>query len=391
MKKILIVFLVFVMVIVLAIAGATVYVLTNSKGLILSQMEKGLGAKVEASNVVISWPASLLVEDLAIGDKIKCRRLVVTPSLLGFLKGDVILNAVVFDKPVVSITRNADNTFDFGIPLPAQKQPEPEVISGQEKATEAKKTGGFMPRNFYIEDMKVIDGRVDITDNGAEAAEPFVGHLVDLQINVGRFSLLQLTRMNFDAEGRMTSLGEATVARLKAKGWISPIDKDMDAGFQLTDVDLTAFEPYYMKFIKKEMTSGLMLLTATLKSQKNDLTVDGHIELGKIEFKKEAPVEAAASLEQAQAVAQNFGEAAFESVLAAEGKVAFDFTIRTKLDQPKLEGLKLSGNFFQKNLGSLFNKPPEQTVQDFKNIGKQFKEFGKQFKEAFKNSQGAAS
>jgi hypothetical protein len=380
MKKFLIFILILILVVLLAIVGLTAYVLTNSKTLLLSQIEKNLGVKARASSVRIALPDSLIVEDLVIGDKITCRRLTISPSLIGFLKGDVILNAIVIEKPVVRIVRNADDTMDYGITLPQKKATQPETTS--DEALVLKKTGESKRTNFYVEDIKVIDGRVEFTDNGTAAAETFVGRAVDLQIHMGRVSLLRLGRMNFNAEGRLIGENEDTTARLKSLGWIDFLAKDMDGQLHLTDIDLTAFKAYYMKFFKKELTSGLMLLTAVLKSEKNDLVVDGHIELGKIAFKKEAP---------APDATPDLSTIAFESVLATDGKIAFDFTIHTKLDQPKLEGLKLKGDFFQKTVGNILNHPPDMTNQNFKEIGQQFKEIGKQFKAAFKESQGAAS
>jgi hypothetical protein len=382
MKKFLIFLLIFLLVVGLAIVGLTVYVLTNSKSLLLSQIEKGLGVKAEASSVRIAFPDSLIVEDLTLGDKITCRRLTVAPSLIGFLSGEVVVRAIVAEKPVVRVTRNADDTIDVGVSLPREEvgreaSPDPGEIPVSKEAR------GFEPRRFVIENISIVDGRVEFTDMATGTSQPFTGILEDLQVHAGQVSFLQPDRIRYDAQGRLSDAGGNTSARLKSTGWINPFLKDMDAELHLSDVDLTAFKSYYLKFMKKELATGLMLLRARLTSEKNDLTVNGHIELGNISFAKAGASEVSV---------EDIGMLAFERVLAIDGKVSFDFTIRTKLDQPRLEGLKLKGNFFQKKVENLLSKPPEETVRDFKEIGKQFEEIGKQLKEAFKAApEGAQS
>ena len=121
-----------------------------------------------------------------------------------------------------------------------------------------------------------------------------------------------------------------------------------------------------------------MRLAAYLRSKNNDLKADCHLELSQISF-KQMP-EPASPSEETNAKTEDLTYLVFDSLLSSQGGLVLDFSVRTKMDRPRFEHIKVKGAFLQ----SLGAQMPQATG-DYKEIGKQFKSIGKQFKSMFKN------
>ncbi len=368
-------------VIVIGIVACS-YLALNGRKLILSEIEKNLGVKAQIASVSVSFPPALIVDDLAIQNSIKIDRLIVSPSLLSLIKGDVILNTVVIEKPVFQVTRNNNDTFDFcngifkkvapvGAPA-ARPSAQPRAMQG-EKAK---------PRKFYLGRLNVKGAEIEFIDNGtAAAAEPFKMRFANVNLDVFHPVLFNFYRMQFKGQGDMLSVANDKIGKLAISGWVDILAKDMNANVALLGAQLIHFRPYYYKFLKRGLSSGNIDVTALLISKNNDMTADCHLELNNLAFlEQEAPALAQDTIEHI-----DFTLLAVNSLLSSEGKVVFDFSFRTKMDRPRFEKIKIKGSFLQSAIQSAMSKPPQQTINDFKAIGEQFESIGKEFKKAFKS------
>ncbi|MEK7849869.1 MAG: DUF748 domain-containing protein [Candidatus Omnitrophota bacterium] len=374
--------LVLVLVVILIGVTAFAYLALNGRALLLSEIEKNLGVKAQISSLRVSFPPALIVDGFAIQDSIKIDRLIVSPSLLALLKGDIILNALIVERPVLQVTRNNDDSFDFcnGVFKKSALAVEPQGIPGEAAPADSKKKTK-KPRKFYLNRLKIKDANIEFTDNGIAGTEPFKMRFANVNLDVFHPFLFNFFRMQFKGQGDLLSAADDKIGKLAISGWADILAKDMDANVALSGARLAYLKPYYKKFLKRDLSSGDVDVTALLISKSNDMTADCHLELNNIAFKEP---ESGAS-EQGTAEPIDFTLLAVNSLLNSEGKVVFDFSIRTKMDRPRFEKIKIKGSFLQSVIQNAMSKPPQETIDNFKTIGKQFESIGKEFKKTFKN------
>jgi hypothetical protein len=159
--KIIKVIFILIFVFLLALAGVTAYVVVHARGLLVEQLNKNLGLEVKVGAVRIALPKTVMIEDVSIGPSVTFARLSVTPSILGFLRGEVILNSVVLEKPRATITRRADSTMDYGFPIPSVAAGTPAgAPAGTSGQTVAPLKTAPGTKRIYVELLKVVDGTV---------------------------------------------------------------------------------------------------------------------------------------------------------------------------------------------------------------------------------------
>ncbi len=384
---------------IVCFALASVYVLTRGRAMILTELEKRLGDRPEISSLYIVFPASIVVEDFAIGENLRIDKIIIAPSLLGFFKGDIVINSCILDKPYLKMTRRADESFDFGIELfrrqggsvsPVEPslmvEKDDSVSLGQLQATEKAKR----KYNFFLKRLKINNATVDFIDEAVIAGGSFHLRMDHFCLNVSQASFLEKSRMRLDVLGSLKSQQGDAIGDVKLAGWFDFLSRDMDIKAHVKDVRLAYLGPYCLRSIKRELSSGNMMFSADLKSDKNDLKADCHVELDQLVFKGDNQ-----TLEKNSLGISDFAGLAFNSVLSAQGKIIFDFFVRTKMDHPRFENVRFKGAFFENGIKAVVAKGPqiaaqlatggaEETIGDFKEVGKKFEDFGRQFKDMFK-------
>lgn len=397
LKKSLKVFVLFFSIGMVCFISVCAYVRVNGRTIILTELEKNFGVKAEISGFHVGFPLSIVVKDFVVKDKIHVDKITIVPSLFGFLKGDIVLNSCVLDKPHLKITRETNETFDFGVisykpaemaerPASAQEtvlQKNAVVVSHLSKKPKH-------ARNFYLKRLKIKNAVIDFVDKATGSGEDFRLRLDEFNVNIFQASFLSLSKMRLSAQGQLKSRQGVAIGSVELSGWFDYPSRDMDMKMQLKDARLAYLEPYYMKFFKKELESGNMLLSSDLKSDRNALKADCHVELDNIAFKNNEDSAGKNNLS-----AGDFAALAFDSIFSTQGRMIFDFSIQTKMDRPRFENVRFKGTFLENGMKAILSQGPQvaayaasgdtkEAVKDFKEIGKKFKDFGKQFKGMFK-------
>ena len=361
------VLIILIFIVLVAVIGLTVYVAMNGRAILLDQIEKNTGIKVQVSSLKVSFPDTIVAYDLKVSDSIKIKRVKITPSLIGFLSGQVIFNRVSLEAPEITITRKDGDNFDLGMEaLKPVVKPE----------ADKKKT------IFYINKLIIRDGTVAFVDKSLVGQEPFVIKCGELKADIFRPSVLQLFRMNFDAQGKLLSKDGSGIGQVRASGWVDPINKDMESKFDINSGRLLYFALYYKQYFSKDLKSGDAAVAINAVSKKNDMSVDCNITLSNVAF-VEPETQAT---EDKTADFSDFAFMTFDSLLGPDGNLVVDFSLRTRMDKPKFENVKFKGTFLKNRIEATFSSPKSavQTVEDFKKVGEQFEDIGKQFKKIFK-------
>jgi hypothetical protein len=205
----------------------------------------------------------------------------------------------------------------------------------------------------------------------------------DANIEARRVSLFKPQRMDLKAEGRVVDKKDRPIARFKASGTGDLVSREGDLKVEIPEVQLIPLKAYYLKYLKRELSAGVLAATGNFKALKNELVGELHVELNDVAFQKVATEEVSAS-DQVQGLFEDAGMLAFQSIISSQGKAVFDVSFKTRLDRPRFENVKLKGAFLPSNIGQVLSQPNAQTIEQYKEIGDQFKEIGKQFKKMFK-------
>ncbi len=181
------------------------------------------------------------------------------------LRWAVILKDMRIDRPYIRIVRHQDGSYNFSDLLGAGG-------SGQ--------GGGAAPRKFSFNNIRIVDGSVDILDQPRQT-----NHTVrDLNI-----ALPFLSNYPYHVETSVTPMVSATIndSRYVLEGKTKPFASSMETTF---DIDVTDLDiPYYLTYmpVKTNFTirSGKMSLKAKLlfiQYPQPALTVEGRIALRQI-------------------------------------------------------------------------------------------------------------
>ena len=142
----------------------------------------------------------------------------------------------------------------------------------------------------------------------------------------------------------------------------------------MSEIDIAALAPYFQDAVPvKKILSARLDLTADLKAENNDLIIKCHGEL----LKQTRQPEGQADRPELFADIVNF-------LSDTEGKIIFDFPIRTKLDNPRFDLLNLKGIIAQTAVENIIAQPPENVVDKVRGAVSEIEELGKSLKKIFK-------
>jgi len=359
-KLIIITILILSIIIYLGIFG---FVWTKGKVILSSKLEELIGRKVSIGSLYIIPPYSVCISDLRIERLLTVDKIRIEPSITGLLAGKPGLNKLFLSNPVFSLVRIDKKTLNIS-----------QIIDSIKSKRAGTKRSGT---NFFVKEAIVEEGEIEFYD---ETVDLYFG-ITPLSMSVITSLKDFKTRINLAAQ--LVSSNKKEVGDISAAGWMNILKKDMDAIFYLDDLEVVYFSPYFKK-IFKNIKSGRLFFTADMVSQNNDLTVDCHLETRGLKFSDEESI-ISDTQENEFALVDNISGIVFDTLIGPRGGGIFDFSIHTKFDRPRLEGLQLKGNIFQAPIANLFKRGSEEGIDTIKKIGKDFEAIGKEFKEQFKD------
>ncbi|MBU1726810.1 MAG: DUF748 domain-containing protein [Candidatus Omnitrophica bacterium] len=354
-KKILITVLIIVVVIFLSLS---LLVALFGKKLVESQIEKNLGMKATIGGISLGLPLRLSVSKLEIGDLLKAERISVSPNLLGFLAGKVVLDGLTIVEPVINIEQSAGGKLNFT--LPQQKGKPPEV---------------------YLTGLNVKNGKATFVDKKV-LPQGFAVALDTINIDISKV-MIPPTSLNakFNMSARLIDPVSKKLGDIAFKGFIDFCPKDMDAVFQLRDFNVVYFAPYYGDFIStRKLLSGKLDIASNLKAKNDDLDVATNFRLyGLTYVSQETSVEG-------ELPSLDLAKNALDLFTDKQGNLALEFNFKTKLTSPSISVSEIKKMILSAAAKNLASQNPQDLIDKVVDTVKQFEGFGKQMKDIFKKS-----
>lgn len=320
------------------------------KTIVSGQIEKTLKLKASLGSLTVGFPLTVSFKDLEIKDLIKADSISLSPSLLGLLAGKVVLNNLAIERPVITVSRDAQGKFN--LPVLDQKGKQPPILMAGLRINNGRFI--FSDKKISQEGYQVIVDKINV-DISKVTLPP-----------TSLYTNFKVSAILLDREGNPA--GEAGL-----NGWIDFGPKDMDGRLELKDIEAASLAPYLQDMIKvKKLLSARIGFAADLKAKNNNLAAKCHVE-----FAPQArPDKQEPSSDIASDVLSLFSDDA--------GSMAFDFTINTKLDNPKLNSLNMKGIIGQAAVDNIASQPAENVIEKVKDTVEKFKDIGDSFKDIFK-------
>lgn len=347
----------------LAVILAAVYLSLNigiavfGKRIVISQIENNLKRKAGLDSLNVGFPLSVNIHGLDIRDLARIDYLSLRPSILGFLAGKIVLNEVKIIRPQITLEMDAQGRLNV---LPPASASRPQIL---------------------LAGLDIREGRVIFIDKKIDpAGYMIVINNINMNISKASFPPTSLfTRFNISA--LLGEDGNKPRGRLSASGWIDFRPRDMDGEVAFKDVDLTYLTPYYQGSLGgKKIASAKLNFGSDLEAKNNELKAKCRLEISDLVYEKETQ-------EQGQQESMDLVPMILNVFSDSSRKAAFDFTLNTRLDNPRLNLKEIQGVIGEAAMQNIASQPPEKIIGNIKDVEKQFKEIGRTFKELFKKRQ----
>ncbi len=334
---------------------ANIAVSVFAKKIVVEQIRQNLKMPVSLERISLSFPLSVNLADLEIGDLFKAERISVSPNILGFFAGKILLNRVTLINPVINLRQGSDGSLN--LPKLEQKGPAPKI---------------------YLTSLVVRNARVAFTDKKISPG--------GYQVILGKFNadIAKVVfpptslKINFKLSAEVLNPDDYKLGKIGFSGWIDFGPKDMDGLLTIQDLDLTYFAPYYGDFISsKKLLSARLNINTSFKAKDNNLNLLSKLRLSDLVYA------------QAQQTEGGFPELdltknTLDFFTGDDGKLTLNFNMNTKLDHPNITVGQLKKMILRAASQNLANQSPETLMQKVSDNIKQFKEFGKSMKDLFK-------
>lgn len=327
-----------------------------ARQIVIGQIEQNLKLRTTLDKISISLPLSIKLNKLAVGDLFKADEILVSPNILGFFAGKIVISNVTLVNPVVNLEMNSDGSLNL---------PKLEQKSGQKAPP------------VYLTGLSIRNGKIIFTDKKVEVSG-YKTILGSLNAHVSKVMLPPTSlKVNFKVSTDVLNSDSRKLGDASLDGWIDFGPKNMDALLNIQDLDLLYFAPYYGDFISnKKLLSANLNVNSTFKSRNNSLNILTDFKLFNLAYAQEEQVEG-------ELPELDLTKNALDFFTDSKGNLNLEFEINTQLDHPSIKPEELKKIILKAAAKNLANQSPVDLIQKVNDNIEQFKAIGKTLKSIF--------
>lgn len=330
-------------------SGSYIFMFVRGRSLILAKLRELTGRKVTMGYFTITPPFNLEIRNLNIEGLAKIDNIVVSPSVPRLITGNLAVNKIKLVRPEITYERVS----------PAAEAAASEAVNNRVLAAPPKALVDIgalpevilqpkqqQPINIILKRVRIKDGIIHFVDHtaGPQGIRITVEDLNFNLVNVYTFPFSDVT--NFELKAKIPWEQGRKEGKFQAKGWINFTKKDMQAALKIEDIDGVYLYPYYSVWVdldKARIDRARLNFTSDIQGLDNNITAECHLELTDIVRKER-------QAEEPREKAERMTDAVLDMFKSMdEGKIVLDFTIRTKMDKPRL-GLACIKSAFEDKL-----------------------------------------
>ncbi len=341
--------------------GLSIFVSMSGKSFIEGRLEKGIGIKTEINSITLSIPLTVNIAGLKMGELLQADRVSFRPSILSLFAGKVVLSNLTLINPEFSLELSEEGRLN----LPKKDA----------RPTKEKK-GIDMP--FYLTALNITNGRFEFTDKKI-LPQGYKTIASGINVNISK-QMLPPASLNtkFRIEADIVTPEGKPLGAVFTGGWIDFGPKNMDASFEIRELELTYFSPYYGDFLsKKKLLSAKLTAISDFKAENNDLAIATELKLHNLVYAEE-------EFEKPEGpTVFDLAQKTLDFFFSPGGDLDLHFTLNTRLDEPRITIKDLKRAVLQAALRSLGNQSPQDLIRKGKELYEQFKDFGDGLEDMF--------
>lgn len=345
--------------VLIAVSGY-VFLALQGRAIISRYLQERTGRQVSIGKFYLGFPLNFQIDDLNVEGLAQAKRVSASLSALHLMAGNIGFNRIVVIEPVITYERKAAS--EEGDKTSRQKKPavkEPlesikvpaqlmEKIFGSIKPQARPIKAKDSPPRLVLRDFRIRDGRLTFVDQ--KAGISLKAEEVDFDLN--NLCLIPASAItNFDLKARLPWREGGDEGSLEFRGWMNLFKRDMQADLRIENIDGVYLYPYYAQWIdldKARIEKAKLKFSSNIHGLNNDVNAHCRVEL--TDIVRKAPPEEGRDDESAKltdAVLNIFR-------ILNQGNIIFDFTFKTKMDQPEF-GFGYIKTAFDRNIARGIN------------------------------------
>ena len=313
----------FVIAVAVFFAAVYLYLVIMGQVILTKQLQDITRRKVTMGYFSLAPNLKLEIKDLNIQGLVKSRYVSVSPSIIGLLRGRLILNQLTFTQPEFffnktppEITETRTSTVVIAPPVTAALAPKEEI----------------KPVFFGIAHLDIREGKVTFIDQTVSSGSLKIA-VQDIETSIRNFYLYPTSSITeFKLKAVIPWRDGEEKGKVELEGWINSFKKDMQAALKIDGIDAVYLYPYYSYWVdldKARIERAKLNFSSEIHGLNNDVTASCHLELSDMVRK---PLE----IGQSEEKASKLTNAVLDRFKAQDnGSVKLNFVIKTKLDSPQ--------------------------------------------------------
>jgi len=329
------------------LTGSYVFVRVNGKSIIVDRLRQATHRDVEIGQVDFVPPLGVSLKDVQISGYLTVKEVRLGLGVLNLIASVLNQNANLASldliEPVVFLARFKDSRIIVGqnwkdeakenIPSPLPGVQDQGAPFQTEKAERNKVS-------FFIQKLIVHNGQVhfrDYKDDG-QVIETFLNS-VELKGEEISFPLKDLNT-TFDLLASFPKIdSERQNGYMKGKGWVNWVRKDMEAKFEISELDGRTFKSYYDSFSPEGVKSVTVSAVADLSSRNNDMRVKCLLKI------KDLVVDSEKKKDDESISIDDLILAGLNSL--GNKELVFNFNFNTKMDSFQIDSVPFGGGVWE--------------------------------------------
>jgi len=247
-----------------------------------TQLQKVVGPGFTIAKIEIK-PTYLSAKGIQYQDPLSQKRIFlieemrVYPALSSLLKRTLSIRECMILQPSFFFYRSREGSF-IG-PWPTVEKEE----KGKEISDEREKKGKDSVL-IKIDRFRIRKGSVDFEDRKM-AEPPAQIQLRELDLELKNIQYPFISSHSFiELKGKIK--GRKKEGNIYTKGWIDLETTDMEISFEVKEVEVKTFEPYYQKRVSAEIETGYIDMDAKITVKKKSIDAPGHLQLVDLRIKE---------------------------------------------------------------------------------------------------------
>lgn len=329
---------------------AYVFFAARGKAIVTKQIESLTQRKVNIDSVNLTLPFTLEIRNLNISGLLEVDDILISPSIIGLLSGNITLNnlklirpKLIYEKAQAQAPELSGNATISPADTVITPAPQLKTTLKSESKSEHKKKH---PLRLIFKHLSIKDGTLDFIDHTV-SGDGITITIKDIDLNLTNLYVFSRSAItNFAFRGKIPWQEGQYEGKIEAEGWLNLFKKDMQATLKIEDIDGVYLYPYYSQWVdleKARVEKTKLNLTSNIHSLDNNLTAECHLELTDIEFR---PRPADETQDKSEKIAAAVMDVLLKSL--NKGKIILNFTIRTKMINPQFSMSDVKDAFEQR-------------------------------------------